>query len=151
MKGFGAIMAAVAAQKEIDALTKSIRCPLCGDVMKPASGTVFFCPRSGEHSAWLSTRRSAAFAAQRDGEIVFWVDLELSPEARKLGLTWNPEMQGAIIAVSDDGLWAFNTSRGEGGATFFRVCLVDSSTTPAELPTGGWLWAEWTGKHEETD
>lgn len=129
-------------------------CPLCGEIMT-YNGAAWFCYGGRvAHTAWLESRRSAAFDAQERGEVVFWVDIQTPPRYRRDN--WDPSMQGIILARTETG-WEFGTVRGANGVTNFRVDVPrDVNFYPVEprhdIPAlDDWRWAEWTGKGAEND
>ena len=128
----------------ISNVQNSIGCPLCSEPMQH-NGVAWFCySRRDEHSVWLYSRREAAYQYQLSGGVVFFVDLRTPPRQRPNN--WDPDLQGAILAVSTDG-WFFATIRGMNGVTNFRVTAPDG--WDGVIPqTVDWVWAEWTHGNE---
>ncbi|MEM4204289.1 MAG: hypothetical protein QXS54_09505 [Candidatus Methanomethylicaceae archaeon] len=145
-KGFGEIIAESHMMWLKSAQEENPQCPLCGEVMY-FNGAVWSCRYNREsHLEWLHERRSAAYECQKEGGVVFYIDIQTPPAYR--WQNWNPDMQGVILAVTEDG-WSFETCRGDFGWTYFLVRAPEtwdrrSPIAPPRLKD--WRWAEWTGK-----
>jgi len=125
-------------------------CPLCGEPMD-YNGAAYFCYNNrDEHLSWLDSRREAAYRYQENGGVVFWNDIELSPRVRAKHVTWDPSLQGVIIAVAiRDGkkIAEFGTVRGGYGKTNFRVEYenIEGEIIDLDVPPrpDEWAFADW--------
>lgn len=151
MKGFGSIVAEVSGRIAAAQERDNPLCPLCGYPMERGCTPtrIWFCYGGrDDHAAWLNNaeRRERAFAAQRRGEVVKWVDLQTPPPYR--WQNWDGSMQACILAVTDSG-WAFITVRGGWGATNFKIEALNVHQDMRDVPIPkpeDWQWASWIGE-----
>jgi hypothetical protein len=140
-KSFGEIMAAATMAASQWKQKNHPQCPLCGEIMQ-FNGVAWFCYGGRkDHYEWLMSRKKAAFEYQESGGVVFWMDIETPPRYRYRN--WSPEMQGVLIAVTENG-WQFGTVRGENGVTNFRVTPPEGKDWECIPALKDGCWAEWT-------
>ena len=145
---FGTLIVKLALSARQDAFAANPACPLCKEPME-GNGSAWFCSTPEKHREWLRERMGAAYEAQSKGQPVFFADLKHSPSRIADHYTWDPEMQGVILAVcpqpQENGQEVapifFSTIRGFGGRTNFRI---DYPAKPGFVPqVEDWIWAEW--------
>jgi hypothetical protein len=96
--GFGSILAKMAISERQAQFAENPACPLCGEPMS-SNGTAWFCDTPEPHRKWLRERMGLAYEAQGKGQVVFHADLKHSPKQIAQHMSWDPEMQGVILAV----------------------------------------------------